>query len=160
MRDALAGRPLSHPLGAEVSRQPVLLAATTAWLGSLAAAVSYLASNGWFGAGDLYSLALWSVPLVFFVALASRLSGSWLRRKPALLAYPGAVLLGSILGILTFILTASVLGPWLGAFSFPVLFCWIFGGVVAFLVLVWLGHQHTWPAAVLLTLGVVVILAR
>jgi hypothetical protein len=141
-------------------RRSALLVAAVAWLASLAAAVSYLATNNWFGAGDLYGMAIWSLPLVALVAVGARLCGARLNHWPAPVAYPVAVLLGGALGLLTFVVTAFVLGPWIGAFSFPVLFCWVFGGVVSLGSLVWIGRRQTWPAAVLLALAAVVVLAR
>ena len=143
-----------------MTRRPALLVALVAWLTSLAAAVSYLATNNWFGAGDLYGMAIWSLPLAALVAVGARLCGAWINRRPALVAYPVAVLLGGALGLLTFVPAALLLGGWMGAFSFPVLFCWIFGGVVGVGSLVWIGRRHTWPAAVLLALAAVVVLAR
>lgn len=141
-------------------RRPALLAAGTAWLAALAAAVSYLATNDWFGAGDLYGMVIWSIPLALLVALGAKLAGRWLTRWSPLVAYPAAVVLGGAMGLATFIGAALVLGPWLGAFSFPVLFCWLFGGVIGSLVVVWAGQRHTWPAAALLMLAAVGVLAR
>jgi hypothetical protein len=105
-------------------------------------------------------MAIWSLPLAVLVAIGARLCGARLDRWPALVAYPVAVLLGGALGLLTFVFTAFVLGGWIGAFSFPVLFCWVFGGVVSLGALVWIGRRHTWPAAVLLAFAAVVVLAR
>jgi hypothetical protein len=143
-----------------MTRWPALVGSVAAWLASIAAAVSYLATNNWFGAGDLYGMAVWSLPLAVLVGLGARSSSAWLNRRPASVAYPIAILIGGGLGFLTSLLAAFVLGGWLGGFSFPVFFCWVFGGVIGLVSVVWTGRRQTWPAAVLLALAAAVVLAR
>jgi hypothetical protein len=54
-----------------MTRWPALLGSVIAWLASIVAAVSYLATNNWFGAGDLYGMAFWSLPLAVLVGLGA-----------------------------------------------------------------------------------------
>jgi hypothetical protein len=88
------------------------------------------------------------------------LSSAWFNRRAASVAYPLAILIGGVFGFLAFVLAAFVLGGWLGAFSFPVFFCWLFGGVIGLVAVVWAGRRQTWPAAVLVALVAVAVLAR
>ena len=85
--------------------------------------------NDGFGAGDLRGFAIFSTvfALVFLLpaALFAILFGDWRLANRLWLA----VLLGAIGGFGWTLLNLWYLGPWFGAWSFPVLYCWMAGGV-------------------------------
>ena len=93
-------------------------------------ALVYLALNDWFGAGDLSALVVWSIPFTLLMGSTVRRlsvrSAGWSRGRQLLL-------LGSapaILGFAYVFVVALVLGPWIGAFSFPVAHIWMLAGAL------------------------------
>ena len=98
---------------------------------SLVTAVAFLASRSWFGAGDLASFTFWSVVLSLPIIPISFLLGRLLARLGSALAILLAVLSGALLGYLATMLVWMMLGPWFGAFSFPVFYCWLAGAIAA-----------------------------
>jgi hypothetical protein len=129
-------------------------------VGSVGGAIWYLAGNDWFGAGDLPAMLAWSVPLGLLEALligpaARRLgtSSGWLR-------YGVLVFLGGAVAVLWSIVAALLLGPWIGAFSFPVLFCWLAGGALGGVAAAAAANTRSWPVAVALAAVVVVALGQ
>lgn len=142
------------------SLSPRWVSGLGALLGSVGGATWYLAGNNWFGAGDLPAMLVWSAPLALLDALlvgsaARRLEGSsgWLR-------YGVLVPLGATVGVLWSIAAALLLGPWIGAFSFPVLFCWLAGGALGGIGAAAAANTRTWPVAVTLAAAVVLALGQ
>jgi hypothetical protein len=126
-------------------------AAVSAELFALAIATGFLAANNWFGAADLTAMVVWSLPLVLLVRLAF---GPVLRRmtaSPIYLRYLVLTLLGALLGIVWTSLVYMVLGGWIFAFSFPVLLCWVGGGLLAGVLASWMTSPKSWPTAFVLT---------
>jgi hypothetical protein len=124
-----------------------LVAIASAWL----AAALYVAANRGFGAGDLPAMLLWSLPLGALVALVAGVPARLAARRgvPALLAaHAAAVALGLLVGVLWTASAASLLGPWIGAFSFPVLACWALGAVAGLLSAATAARPRAWPLAV------------
>jgi hypothetical protein len=120
---------------------------------ALGIAIAYLTANHWFGSGDLTAMLLWSLPLAAAVAaLTGRLTRS-LTTTGALGHYVVLVPLGTLSGGLWTVCAAILLGGWIGAFSFPVLFCWVGAGVMGGITAAWLARPHSWPVAVVLILG-------
>jgi MFS family permease len=84
-----------------------------------------------FPVGDFFAFAIWSVGLALLVSVVSGFTSSWLRSHVA--SYVKFISVGSIgaaTGIIWSTIVASILGQWIGAFSFPVLYCWIGGAVL------------------------------
>lgn len=98
---------------------------------SLVVAVIFLASRSWFGAGDLSSFSFWSIVLSLPIVPASFLLGWLFARRGSVLGLFLAVLSGGLLGYLATMLVWLMLGPWFGAFSFPVFYCWLAGAITA-----------------------------
>ena len=99
-------------------------------IGALAAAASYIAAHQWFGRNDLPAMATWSLPLALatswlLAALAPRLS-----RGGTAMAFITCVAVGAIAGVIWSVVVAVILGPWIAAFSFPVLMSWTAGGLL------------------------------
>ena len=96
---------------------------------SFVAAIGFLAVNSWFGAGDLKSFAQWSIMFaVVSVGVAAIVRVTLLRRGAAL-RYFLAAFCGLVTGYAFTWVVALLLGPWFGAFSFPVLYCWMLSGL-------------------------------
>jgi hypothetical protein len=110
-----------------------LVAAAVAMLG----AGTYVALSGGFGAGDLRPFGLWCGLLAGFVGTVSVLLMR-LRlpaRRSARISI--AVIVGLLSGVLFTVAVMLGLGPWIGAFSFPVFQLWALGAVAGLTVLVW-----------------------
>ena len=82
-----------------------------------------------FGASDLSALAFWSAPLALVTASIAAIIGTAIARWSLALKYLIGLALGSVSGFLWTMVVATLLGPWFGAFSLPVLACWVVGGV-------------------------------
>ena len=121
-------------------------------------AFAYVAHHDWFGVGDLIAMTTWSLPLAFGIAgFMPALSGR-ISRFSAPLSYSVFAASGVMLGFLWAVLVALVLGGWIAAFSFPVLWCWVVGGFFGGLAAGWMIHPRSWTvAAVLIVLASVAI---
>lgn len=97
---------------------------------SVALTVIYLAFNQWFGAGDLSAMIIWSIPFTLLVgAVVNRSTARATRRSRGW----QLMLLGlgpALLGVGWVLVAALVLGPWIGAFSFPIAIIWMLAGVL------------------------------
>jgi len=95
---------------------------------AVACAALYLSLNDWFGAGDLPAMVIWSLPLGGLVSfsIGRALPRGSRRSQRARTAALGTI--GALTGILWTFAAALILGGWIGAFSFPVLYCWAIGG--------------------------------
>ena len=96
---------------------------------SLVASVGFLASRNWFGAGDLRSFTFWSVILSLPIIPVAFLLGRVFVRLGSVMGTFLAALSGALLGYLATMLVWVILGPWFGAFSFPVFYCWLAGAI-------------------------------
>jgi hypothetical protein len=90
-----------------------------------AAVVLYL--QDWFGKGDIDAFILWTVPFATGLSVAGATIISLFRKRPFLLRLLFIVLMAGLLSLAWIYCMALVLGPWIGAFSIPVLYLWIIG---------------------------------
>lgn len=91
----------------------------------------YVASHEGFGAGDIWAFAFWLAQLSVVVGMVALALGtlrcrSWLRLTLSIIA-------GLVGGYVWTWFVYFALGPWFGAFSFPVLHFWMLGAVVGLL---------------------------
>jgi hypothetical protein len=79
-----------------------------------------------YGMGDIPAFAFWSLGLstliLFYIAWTSK--RTFRRRIPVSIAYLFGV---PFIAFAWTVFVASALGPWMGAFSFPVFPCWLVG---------------------------------
>ena len=90
--------------------------------------VLYLATNNWFGAGDWVSYAMFSALFVFIISGIFILIRNCLINR--ILSSSIGLFLGGAFGYGWTYCVWLVLGPWFGAYSFPVGVFWIIGGAV------------------------------
>lgn len=112
-------------------RTLVPIAAIVFAIASLATAIAFLATHQWFGAGDLRSFSIWSAILAMPVAFIAVFYGRLVVRMNQYIAYALALVIGVILGYVVTLVVWRMLGPWFGAFSFPVFYCWLAGAISA-----------------------------
>jgi hypothetical protein len=97
----------------------------------LSAAFALLWSNDWFGSGDIWAFGFWNVIFTGLLSAGGLVLTKYLYLLPPLVRVLVAALTGSAIGFLWTLVVYVMLGPWFGAFSFPVLYCWVIGGAVA-----------------------------
>ena len=88
----------------------------------------YVLSRNGYGAGDLYAFMFWSVA---FALLLGAFGLGWARLTSGLPLIARGLLggiVGAGSGLLWTIVVRLLLGPWFGAFSFPVVYFWMIGG--------------------------------
>ncbi|HEY8186332.1 MAG TPA: hypothetical protein VIF64_09700 [Pyrinomonadaceae bacterium] len=101
--------------------------------------VSYLAArillvlNNGFGAGDLTAFVLWTIFFAMSLLLPAALFAILLRNVRTINRVWIGILFGGLAGFGWTALNLWFLGPWFGAWSFNVLFCWIAGGTFGML---------------------------
>ena len=88
----------------------------------------YVVSRHGFGAGDVSAFLYLSAPFSLVLGVFALGFVAVARRFPAVVRYPLAFVVDAGSGILWTILVRMLLGPWFGAFSFPVIYFWMFGG--------------------------------
>ena len=104
------------------------LAALICFVVSNLVAVSTVAFNQGFGADDLWAFLFWSLPFVGAIAGIAPFSMKLYCRLNAFIRIIIATFAGVVSGFAWTFVVASFLGAWFGAFSFPVLSCWVVGG--------------------------------
>jgi hypothetical protein len=124
---------------------------------SWGSAFIHVAQNDWFGAGDLRGFAFWV--LIFSALIYPFLH--FLHKKTVskslLISYGSALLTSLVLTFLFILLLILVLGPWIGAFSFPVLFCLLIGSSIGSILTVYISRPKTWVPAIASTLTLPVL---
>ena len=100
-------------------------------LGTLAPALVDLSTSDWFGVGDLRGLLLFTVPLLLILVVSGIALARKLAHRPTWLGLVIGGVAGIGLGFLWTLANALLLGPWFGAWSFPVLLCWTTGGALS-----------------------------
>lgn len=108
-----------------------LLASLSCTGSALIAQQRYVAFQDGFGAGDTPAFVVWLTPLSVLVGIVALALGrlrcdSWLRHTLS-------IIIGLVGGYLWTMCVSISLGPWFGAFSFPVLYFFMLGGVVGLL---------------------------
>lgn len=112
------------------------------------AGVSYLvarillASRNGFGSGDLAAFMYWTVIFAVLLSLLALAFAYCLRDFRTINRVWIAVLIGGVAGFGWTLLNLVMLGPWFGAWSFNVLYCWIAGGAFGFLAVAILGASQ------------------
>lgn len=101
--------------------QWVLGVATTVVVVAVIEAGCWVVLHDGFGMGDLYALAIWSLPFGVIVALAGVALRSWKHPKHRAVRGVLAAVLGAMLGVLWTLAMIQMMGPWFGTFSFPML---------------------------------------
>lgn len=111
-------------------KQPVVITLTSLVVNtgaSLAVTGCLLAAQNWFGSGDTPAFLLWTLPLAASVAVGGPVLLSLLRRLPVAVRLLLLAVATVLLTIGWLLLLARLLGPWMGAFSFPIIYPWLAG---------------------------------
>lgn len=107
----------------------VLISAIINLFVSCSVAIVFINMNQGFGSSDLWTFIFWTLPFVGLAAGITSPSIKLYRRLSFVLRLIVAVIIGALVGFLWTYIVAIFLGPWFGAFSFPVIYCWIVGGI-------------------------------
>lgn len=105
---------------------------TAAFLGVAAlAALVLFAARRWFGIGDWRAIAFWSLVIAVPMTPSAWCLARCLRNADRGWRWVGIVVAGTLAGYAATAGVAWILGPWFGAFSIPVLYCWVAGAIAA-----------------------------
>lgn len=91
----------------------------------------------WFGKGDTYAFVFWTVPLAVGLSVTGKTILDLFRTNSYLLRLLFIVLTSGLLSFIWAYCVALFLGPWVGAFSIPILYLWIGGSILQLLFLEW-----------------------
>ena len=99
-------------------------------IGSYVMARVLVALNGGFGAGDVPAFFYSTLPFAVVLLLPALVVLVFLRRVHPVIRVALALVVGVASGFVWTVFNRWMLGPWFGAWSFPVLYCWLFGGAL------------------------------
>jgi len=114
-------------------------------LGAVGYAAAYVALHEWFGRGDLVAMMTWSLPFAIAVSVLMPALSARIPHARVALAFALCVAGGATVGFAWTLLASIMLGGMIYAFSFPVLLCWIAGGVLGGIIAAWWRHPRQWP---------------
>lgn len=103
----------------------------------LVAVTIVLYQQDWFGKGDAYAFVFWTVPLAFGLSVTGKTIINLFRTSSYLLRLFFIILTAGLLSFGWAHCVVLVLGPWIGAFSIPILYLWIGGSLLQLLFLDW-----------------------
>jgi hypothetical protein len=103
----------------------------------LIVAIIILFIQDWFGKGDIYAFIFWTVPFALIVAIVGKPLLNLFRKTKTLVRILLTAITTGILSVGWAYCVALLLGPWMGAFSIPVLYLWMAGCFVQLLFLNW-----------------------
>ena len=86
--------------------------------------------NNGFGGGDVSAFFFWSIQFGVVLSILSLVVLPFLSRLPLGARIAIGLGVGIFSSFLWTVLNRWMLGPWFDAWSFPVLYCWVIGGVV------------------------------
>lgn len=121
----------------------------------LVAVTIVLYRQDWFGKGDTYAFVFWTVPLAVGLSVTGKTIINLFRTSSFLLRLLFIILTAGLLSFGWAYCVALVLGPWIGAFSIPILYLWVGGSILQLLFLDWRLPKQTEkpkPAKVILGL--------
>lgn len=107
----------------------------------LFARVLLILNNG-FGAGDMSAFLYWTGLFAASLLLPSMLFAILLRNARTINRVWLGILVGGLAGFGWTLLNLAFLGPWFGAWSFNVLYCWIVGGAFGILAVALTGRRQ------------------
>lgn len=103
----------------------------------LVSAIIVVYLQDWFGKGDIYAFIFWTVPFAAGIALSGAAFLSFFRETRLIFKLLFIILMAGLLSLGWAYSVATILGVWIGAFSFPILYLWIGGCAVQLLFLNW-----------------------
>ena len=150
---------MNEPL-TQSNRAVPIVAAITAGASAVAMAKGYIVANNGFGSGDIPAMVTWSVPLALLVYLCFRPITRRISSSSGVWAYLLMAPVGAVVGLIWTIMASLVLGGYMAAFSFPIVLCWVGGGILAGLVAALMTAPKWWPMAIAVSLLTVFVFAR
>lgn len=120
-------------------------ASAVCFVGSYLVARILLMLNNGFGAGDLSAFIPWTVLFAVCLVVPAILFAILLRNVRTINRVWLGILLGGLAGFGWTLMNLWFLGPWFGAWSFNVLYCWIGGGVLGLLAVALTGQRQERP---------------
>lgn len=117
----------------------LLVSSFSCFVGSYLVARLLVHSRNGFGAGDLHAFVIFTAAFAVLLLLPAGIFAMVVRNARLVNRVGLAIFLGAFAGFGWTLLNRWYLGPWFGAWSFPVLYCWIIGGAVGMLTVAMVG---------------------
>jgi hypothetical protein len=114
----------------------ILSAALLSLVTSAGVALALVYIRNWFGASDYWAFLFWTIPYSSLLGAFSTKIRNLCCELRFAFRLSFAVAAGLISGLVWTIIVFFLLGPWFGAFSFPVLYGWLVGGVAGMVTIV------------------------
>ena len=95
----------------------------------LVGAIITLYFQDWFGSSDTYSLLFWTIPLAIGLAVSGQTILTLFRVQKRLFRFLLIILSAGIISFGFVYLVYMFLGPWINAFSIPIVYLWITGSL-------------------------------
>jgi hypothetical protein len=127
----MRGRGVNQQVATSITQSAAWRAVAWGVLGTLGPALADLSTSNWFGAGDLRGLLFFSLPFIVVLAFSGVVLARRLSQRPLWAGLIVGGIAGTVLGFLWTFANALLLGAWFGAWSFPVLLCWMTGGALS-----------------------------
>lgn len=97
----------------------------------------FLYRQNWFGKDDTYSFIFWTIPIAIGLSINGENILNIFRNTHILLRLIFIAIISVFLSWVWVYSVASILGPWIGAFSIPIFYLWIIGNGFQLLFLDW-----------------------
>jgi hypothetical protein len=127
------------------------------WTASTLVAVAYVVTNDGFGKGDIKGFSI--ITLIFSLislslyGLLSRLFS----RFNSLVSLLLTIITSALQAVIFIYTTWFIFGPWIGAFSFPIIYCWLTGTVLGNFYILLNSHGSFKPRHFAILTGLVII---
>ncbi len=95
--------------------------------------VVHLARPGW-KSHEYVAIALWTIPLSFFVLLFGKLARRWFGRRKPFIRVVGSLIIAVVCAVFWTFLAVALTGGYALAFDADPLFCWTIASVAGMLV--------------------------
>jgi hypothetical protein len=103
----------------------------------LVATAVILYKQDWFGSGDTWSFIFWTIPFAIALSVCGRTIISLFQKLHISLKLLLLLTTAALLSFGWAYCVSVLLGPWVGAFSIPILYLWIGGSFAQLLFLCW-----------------------
>lgn len=104
--------------------------AVWSYVTSVLMATIWLGKQDWFGVSDLKGFSIISIVFALGISLLGAKIATVVKCKSGIIKYSVAMIIGVLYGFASIVVLFLIIGTWILAYSFPITFCWVMGGVL------------------------------